>query len=273
MIGYAYDPSLLITTDGGQSWTLHDRVGISSLEAAGGTIAKVVSKTQGCGGMATKVVTAPVGTTRWRTLPAPPIYGICPPVLYRQGVRLVLVVYGNAAGGVRATAQIARSADGGRTWTAVGPDQCGGRDGYASGIALAPSDVLVLLCQHQMPDPSGHYAPAWVRISADGGATFGPDQTVPSLTGTPKGTVVLYHLAAASSSRILVTETGSTDSKLLRTENGGRTWSIRLTFPGTAPVLLVGFEDPLTARVAQADTVWTTASGGRTWRADKFTAR
>jgi hypothetical protein len=41
--------------------------------------------------------------------------------------------------------------------------------------------------------------------------------------------------------------------------------------PAAAPVVLVGFENTLTGRVAQANTVWTTTNGGLTWVSDAFT--
>jgi len=165
--------------------------------------------------------------------------------------------------------QIARSGDDGRTW-ASGPDSCGGQDGYASGVALAPPDVLVLLCQHQMPGPTGVFGPAWVRVSVDGGASFGPAQTVPSGPAAPPGTIQGYQLAAASAGRLLVLETGQHASRLLLTENGGRTWSATLNPAASAPVVLVGYQDPVTGRIAQGDLVWTTRDGGRTWIANKF---
>jgi photosystem II stability/assembly factor-like uncharacterized protein len=269
LIGYAYDPSLLVTMDGGMHWRRLRGAYVSSLETAGGTVARVASAGTGCSGMRYQVDTAPVGSTAWRALPAPPIAEICPPVLYRQGERLILAGYGNPAGGVRATAQIARSADGGQTW-ASGPDHCGGTDGYASGIALAPPDVLVLLCQHQMPGASGAFGPAWVRVSADGGASFGPDQTVPSRLAAPAGTITRYQLAAASAGRLLVVETGQQGSSVLLTGNGGQNWSTSLSPTAPGPVVLIGYQDPVTARIAQADTVWTTTDGGRTWIADRF---
>jgi hypothetical protein len=39
--------------------------------------------------------------------------------------------------------------------------------------------------------------------------------------------------------------------------------------PG-ASVVLVGYQDPLTARIAQGDLVWTTSDGGRAWTKDQF---
>jgi photosystem II stability/assembly factor-like uncharacterized protein len=269
LTGYAYDPSLLVTTDGGEHWSPLAGVNVSSLEAADGTVVRVASAGTGCSGMPYQADAAPVGSTAWRTLPAPAIPEICPPVLYRQGERLVLVGYGNPAGGVRATAQIARSGDDGQTW-ASGPDSCGGRDGYASGVALAPPDVLVLLCQHQMPGATGVFGPAWVRVSVDGGASFGPDQTVPSAPAAPPGTIQAYQLAAARADQLLIAETGQNGSRVLLTENGGRTWSATLNLAASGPAVLVGYQDPVTGRIAQGDLVWTTRDGGRTWIADQF---
>jgi hypothetical protein len=270
-IGYAFSPSLFLTTDGGQHWHRLPGSNISSLEAADGSVVRVASGGTGCAGQPYQVGSSAPGSDSWSALPAPRIFMICPPVLYRQGQRVVLAGYGNPAGGTRATAQIDRSADGGRTW-ASGADSCGGQDGYASGVALAPPDVLVLLCQHQMPQPNGTFLPAWVRISTNNGATFGPDHVMPAPDAAALGTFVRYQLAAASRTRLLVTETGPNSSQLLHTEDGGRTWSTAISMPGTAPVLLVGFEDPETARVAQGNTVWTTTTGGQVWHADSFVA-
>jgi len=269
LTGYAYDPSLLVTTDGGRHWRLLSGAYVSSLETAAGTVVRVASAGTGCSGGRYDVDAAPVGSTAWRALPAPAIPEICPPVLYRQGERLVLVGYGNPAGGVRATAQIARSGNGGQTW-ASGPDSCGGTDGYASGVALTPPDVLVLLCQHQMPGATGVFGPAWVRVSVDGGASFGPSQTVPPGPAVPPGTIRSYQLAAASAGRLLVVESGQNGSRVLLTENGGQTWSATLNLAASGPVVLVGYQDPVTGRIAQSDLVWTTRDGGRTWIADQF---
>jgi hypothetical protein len=273
-IGYAYDPSLVMTTDGGAHWRLQSAPPVTSLEAADGTVARVATPAEppgaSCSGAPSQVAAAPTGSTAWDALPAPAVAQICPPVLDRQGQRLVLAGYGNPAGGVRATAQIARSGDGGRTW-ASGPDSCGGSDGYASGVALAPPNVLVLICQHQVPQTSsGSYGPAWVRVSVNGGASFGPDQQVPTLLTGPSALFLRYQLAAASSGRLLVTETSSSGgSRALLTENGGQSWSGSLIMPAGNAVL-VGYQDPLTGRIAEGDQVWTTRDGGRTWTADEF---
>ena len=268
LIGYAFNPSLFVTTDGGLHWHRLPGTNVSSLEAANGTVAEVVSGGTGCAGQPYQVRSLQAGTAAGQVLAPPRIEMICPPVLYRQGSRMVLVGYGNPAGGVRATATIDRSADNGQTWSS-GPDACGGKDGYASGVALAPPDTLVLLCQHQMPRHNGSYGPPWVRISTDGGATFGPDQMLPA----PPASGGYYHfqLAAASPTNLLVAETGQHGSQLEHTADGGRTWATALTMPGTAPVLLVGFEDPVTARIAQSDTVWTTTDAGATWQPNTFT--
>jgi Caspase domain len=264
--GYAYAPTLFMTTDGGVHWT-QIAARVTSLEAADGTVVRVTSRTTGCGGPPYRVELATVGTNSWQTLPVPPISTVCPPVLYRQDSRLVLVGYRNPAGGVRATAQIIISGNGGYYWTSV-PDACSGKDGYTSAVALAPPSVLVLLCQHRGPSTAGAFGPAWVRISPDDGVTFGPDEAVP--TADRLSGMTHYQLAAATEQRLLVTETGAHGTKVLLTENGGLKWSTPLNVPGGGAFILVGYEDQWTGRVAEGDLVWTTHDGGRTWTSDHF---
>ena len=272
LIGYAYDPSLFLTTDGGRTWSAQPGADTSSLETADGTVDRVESGAVGCAGQPYKFLTAPAGGLQWLAAPAPEIATICPPVLYRQGQRLILAGYGNPAGGVRATAQLGRSADGGQSWV-TGLDNCGGSDGYASGVALAPPDVLVLLCEHQAPEASGAFGPAWVRVSVNGGASFGPDETIPPLVTPQPGELYGYQLVAASAGRLLVTETdlsGRLPGRVLLTGTGGQSWTATLSLPAGLPVLLVGYEDPDTGRIAQGGTVWTTRDGGASWVADSF---
>lgn len=268
LVGYAYDPSLLMTTDGGAQWRQLSAADVSSVEAADGTVVRVASGSPGCSGAPAQAQLAPTAGTAWRPLPAPALTQMCPPVLYRQGQRLVLADYGNPAGGVRATAQIARSGNGGTTW-ASGPDSCGGSDGYASSVALAPPDVLVLLCQHQMVSSTGTYGPAWVRVSVNGGASFGPDEQVVSGPAAPPAGLLRYQLAASSAGRLLVIEAGQQSSRALLTQNGGQSWSPALSLATGSPVL-VGYQDPLTARIAMGNQVWTTHNGGQTWTPDQF---
>ncbi len=269
LIGYAFGPSLFQTTDGGRHWRQVPRPSIGSLEIADGNVVAVTSSGQGCSGMPYQVRQAPVGSTAWQTLAAPPIIMICPPLLYRQGDRLVLVAYGNAAGGVRASAGMAGSGDDGATWTRL-TDQCGGKDGYAAAVTIAPPDVLVLLCRHQMPSASGDFGAPWVRVSQDGGTGFGPDRPVAAAGGLPTKHVDGYQIAAASASRLLVVATSQHGDRAYLSENGGRTWSSTLRTPGSDAIILVGFEDPLTARIAEGDQVWTTRDGGQHWTANTF---
>lgn len=267
--GYAYSPALMITTDGGRHWRLLDRTGVASLTIAGDTVTRVDSGYFGCSGRPYKVQSAPVGSTTWRDLAAPAIVMICPPVLYRQSSQIVLAGYGNPAGGVRATARIDRSSDGGRAW-AAGPDQCGGHDGYASAVAIAAPSTVVLLCQHQMAKPDGTYGPAWIRVSADNGATFGPGRPVPDAVASQKGEVTSYRLAAGSSGRLLVLEGLNQDWRLLRTANGGRSWTTALHPDAFGDAFVTGFTGGQTAWVGQANSLWTTHDGGVTWHASHF---
>jgi hypothetical protein len=270
LIGYAFDPSLFLTTDGGLRWRQLPGPTVNSLEVADGTAIRVASGSRGCAGQPFKVQSSAIGTGTWSTLPQPPgIAMICPPTLYRQHQRLVVVGYGNPAGGVRATANIAGSANGGASWQHL-TDQCGGRSGYAEQVAIAPPDVLVLLCRNQIPNSSNNFGAPWVRVSTNGGVSYGPDRTVTAPHGLPTKTAISYQVAAASASRLVVVGTGPHGSDAYVSQNGGRSWSVRLKTQSSAQIILVGFEDPLTARIAQGDQVWTTTDGGQSWIVDRF---
>ena len=265
-VGYAFSPALLMTTDGGQHWRTLARTGVSSLEIAGRKVVRVADDHEGCNGKPYRVESAPVGSGSWHELPAPPIKLICPPALYRQGARLVLAGFDNQSAGIPGPAQFDRSADGGATW-ASGRDQCGGRDGYASAVALATPSTLVILCEHQLVSSGGS---AWLRVSADNGATFGPDQPLPAAVKVPLGEQVHYQLAAATPGRFVVLETTPGSYRVYRTEDAGRSWSAAFALNGFALPVLTGFDDPLTARIGQGDVLWTTHDGARSWQASSF---
>lgn len=268
-IGYAFDPSLFMTTDGGKHWRQLRGPSVTSLEVADGTAIRVASRGQGCGGQPSNVQSAPLGKNFWKTLPAPKGDRICPPTLYRQGQRLALVSYGNPAGGVRATATIAVSGDGGFAWKNA-HDRCGKKDGYAAQVTIAPPNVLVLLCRHQAPNSHGDFGAPWVRVSTNNGATFGPDRTVAAAHGLPTRVVSGYQVAAASASRLVVVAASAHDNKTYVSQNGGRTWKTAFHAQGSGSIILVGFQDPETGRIALGGRVWTTVNGGQHWSVDEF---
>ena len=244
-IGYAFGPSLFVTTDGGTHWRQLRGPSVTSLEVADGTAIRVASKGRGCGGQAYKVQSAPIGTNTWHLVSAPSVARICPPTLYRQGEQLALVDYGNPAGGVRSTAAIVVSGNSGSTWKVV-PDKCGKKDGYAAQVTIAPPDVLVLLCRHQQPNSHGGFGSPWVRVSTNGGATFGPDRTVVAAHEVSTGVVNGYQVAAASATRLVVVSTSDHGNKTYVSQNGGQTWKIAFHAQGSGAIILVGFQDPLT---------------------------
>jgi len=151
-IGYAFSPALLMTTDGGLHWRLLARTGVTSLETASGTVVRVAARYEGCSGRPYRVESARAGTDSWRVLPASAIGRICPPILYRSGVRVVLVSYGNQTAGIPAKAQIERSADAGTTFRR--PER---RD-----------DHLPAGRRHPHPAPRAGRCPAPAPGSADG---------------------------------------------------------------------------------------------------------
>jgi len=270
--GYAFDPSPMVSTNGGDSWNTDGATYVTSLAAsANGLVVEVTSPAAGCTGGPYPVQRAGAGSRTWTTLsPQPPISGVCPPILYSQNSRIALVGYGNPARRASAAAQIRISEDNGGGWVQV-PDKCRSNDGYASAVALALPRVLALLCQRQAPSTAGRSGQAWIRISVNDGTQFRPSQQV-GHRGPAIGAIVHYQLAAASSNVLIIAETGTKGSKLLFTGDAGRTWHCPLVLRGSEPVDLVGYENQSIGRVAQGNAVWTTTDGGKRWTKAYFSA-
>jgi photosystem II stability/assembly factor-like uncharacterized protein len=105
--------------------------------------------------------------------------------------------------------------------------------------------------------------------TTDGGRTWtrlgAPDATAPG----PDGRCSAEEVPCADEVRFATPLIGyAYDPSLYVTTDGS--WSTVLRLPAGLPVILVGYEDPLTGRVAQGDMVWTTRDGGRTWTGDRF---
>ncbi len=133
----------------------------------------------------------------------------------------------------------------------------------------------MLLCRHQESTPQGDFGAPWVRVSTNDGATFGPDRRVVAPHGFATKKAFVYQVAAASASRLVVLATADHGNKVYVSQNGGRTWKTTLSILGTSfdesnSSILVGFQDPLTARIAEGDRVWTTINGGSQWKVDLF---
>jgi photosystem II stability/assembly factor-like uncharacterized protein len=265
--GYAFDPDLFITTDGGQTWTRQIGPFVAALEPAGPDVMRVAFTETGCPGPCDLTVqSAPVASATWHSLTAPlPADGV---QLVRQGVDDAYVaLYKNPAGGVEdAHATLMVSHDDGATWN-VRPDPCwdvGGEEYDTTAIAAAPQSVLAVLCRDRMQGQN-----AFVAVSTDGGAEFATRPLVP-------GSAMLGTLAATSATTLFVgtsafVGTGSTEWVLLASSDGGQSWrqvaeetgEVASDFPAAS---FLGFESARAGRwVGYPYDIWETTDGGNTW--------
>ena len=264
-VGYAFKPSLFITIDGGHSWHRQRSDPVTSLEGDATSVLRVTTRTDGCNSDVPRLETSSPGSQRWALVRTLPSDHICPPVLYRQGPkRLELVSFGNPAGCCPA-AVLYSSTDAGKHLLRHS-DACQLRpdgDGYTRSVALAPGNVLALVCVTRNPSSYG------LRVSTDSGGSYSRAKPFSADIAT-RGDTPVCGLAAASAKRFLVLSgCGPHVTQEFTSEDAGATWSDTNEF-GPGLVVLVGFEDELTARVAQNDEIETTLDGGRTWRTDPF---
>ncbi|HLX86869.1 MAG TPA: hypothetical protein VKR22_00205, partial [Acidimicrobiales bacterium] len=112
--GYAFGPSLFVTTDGGATWHNEMTQSVVDLEASGNRVFRIVSP---CGteGQCTSVLQSQAaGSTSWATLPAPKewwgqVVLASPSLIYLDGDP-------GSGQGFPGT-DLWRSSDGGNTWT------------------------------------------------------------------------------------------------------------------------------------------------------------
>jgi hypothetical protein len=182
--------------------------------------------------------------------------------LLYDGPRIYVAAYMGTSSGVRAPLRLIRTIDGARSWS-TDADPCGSHTTDAQAVALAavPGGGLIVVCER--PDLTA----AFIRISTDAGATFGPPRALPSGGGP---------VAAGSLDSIVVVGTsGAHDASYVVdvSHDAGRTWRRTLSArvpQGEASVAFLGFEDARTGRVAfSGDRLWTTRDGGDTWSASR----
>lgn len=262
--GYLYGPGLLVTNDGGRSWSAPRLPGAASLVIAGG---RALAITKAASRETERLWSAPLGSTRWAelALPAPARLGISELVAARGTV--LALQQGDVGAEPRANdlGRLWMSRDVGRTWK---PERipCTVHDGGAAVVAIElgrPNSWLVdcydnlqssqqLDTQHHLyrtTDAGGH----WTRL---------PD---PARRGAP------VTLAANATGQAMLATQSAQDS-VFATVDGGRRWHLVLDDGGD----FFGFDGPhfatrsfayLVAPTHYAPThLYLTDNAGRSWR-------
>jgi hypothetical protein len=141
-------------------------------------------------------------------------------------------------------------------------DPCGigTGDHITTSASAAPRGVFVVLCSARRQPIS-----PFVRISTDGGKTFGPPHSVP-FNG-------FGDIRAASAQTVAVAYSATNADVVMVSHDGGVTWQTTLRAPRNANDLVtLGWENAQTARASfNTDTIWTTRDGARGWTHNTIT--
>lgn len=280
-VGYAFvangQSAAYMTLNGGDGWQLTPGPPVADLKVVGGNVVAVRFDHSGCPGpCAWSIDAAPIGSTQWRTLTDPPDNRVNhgSAVLVTQGPDAIYAAFPSnpAQGIVRPDSQLLISDNGGATWSQIGSPcrQGGTAHGLTIAVATAPGQVLAVLC---LESPS--QLAVYVRVSTDGGLTFGPPRSVP-------GNGDFSQLALTSSSSLFVGNavtggSGAYGYHLMGSFNGGLNWrtlasqTADLPGPLATPSDFLGFEDPTHGRwIGGGSSLWTTSDGGRGWSESAF---
>ena len=263
-IGYAYGSTAwYLTTDAGQTWKKESGQALA-IEVSNGTAVRVTTTSPGCPpGCTFKISTAPLGSASFTDAKVSGTAGLLGNnvQLIRQGHAAYAEIFQNPAGGAEsAQATLLTSTDDGRTWT-VRPDPCAqasGPEADSAEMAVADDGSLSVLCRSR----SGQSA--FVRTSTNDGASFGPQHQTPG--GAPS-----FGLGAASAETLLLVQLGTNEDTLMRTGDGGATWTKVATAPaptsGDLGLAAIGFQNGTTGRWAPGrSSVLTTTDAGQTWQ-------
>lgn len=265
-VGYAFGPqALLMTTDGGRTWT-REPGGADALETLDGNVIRVTDPGDCVPGCPYSVQLAPIGSTSWHTVSLPGQPGGVAQ-LVRTGNVAALQVYGNPAGGAPAPlTTLFTSRDDGAHWTNRGEPCPQQRPSSAnphgeidsSRITSASDGSLTVLCT-----PRVESGPQFTATSTDGGAHFAAGDR------RALGAAGVAALAAASRKIILV----SSDDTY-RSADGGQHFARLGANSGSSPgpSRWLGFESASVGHAISRDgrTIWTTRDAGQAWTHVRF---
>lgn len=261
-IGWLFGPALFETRDGGDTWTRTPSDTVEDVEATGGAAMRLTTPDRDCGTGCPYFVDREGATPAgWTRLSVGPVDQSTQLLL--QGPDTYAASFPNFAAASQAVLHI--SHDAGKTWTTVqDPCERGNRLYRTASASAAPGGVLVVLCLSVTPPAAA------IRVSRDGGATFGPVRDLPKVPVAAQSPV-----AAGSASTVAVAYSDDHTYGVIVSNDGGNTWHTTLR-PTAAPTRAtsfapsLGWQDAKTARVSfNTGDIWTTRDGGRSWTRDR----
>ena len=251
-VGYAYGfrNALYVTRDGGETWKRALARPIIALAVGGGNVYAAsghCTPARGCRGF--RLSRSSIIRTEWRTLPLP-VPGRFPFALAARGTHLW--VAGSSGSATRDTARLARSTNGGRTFTTEdGPcfADLGGE------VVSAGHAVVWAVCGTGMLSITYR--------STNGGRTFVSKHRYAQTNGA-------QIVAASPLVAVLNRGEGIKPPLLVRTANGGSTWHGVREPRQPQAVSWLGFTSSrvgyAVVQLSALDTaLWRTTDGGATW--------
>jgi photosystem II stability/assembly factor-like uncharacterized protein len=269
--GYLFGPDLYTTTDGGRSW--HRQAGrptLALVSVAPGVVWRLTYTHGGCPGpCGVNLLQQRAGASTWTTVRAPFDgigVGVTPQLVSTDSARVLVVFYGNIAGGVVNHAFFYITTNLGRSWS-IRADPCGGsfRTEKDAVDASAAGPNLVVECMAK-----GDSNTRFILASHDGGNSFGPRRPIPRS---------FAFMVAAVGANTIVLATGGVfgggpDTYIVETStNGGASWRTVLrdqetlisSMPGAS---YLAFVTPTVGHwIGFGNKLWTTTDGGEHWTA------
>ena len=253
--GYAFAPGLLTTTDGGAHWTMQAvaplRGSVLDLAAYGPQAAIEAFGSAPCGCTLRYTTDS---ADHWHATGVSPTSGSnsSDKVLMQAGIAYATQL-GNTAGGGDGGAAVYVSLDGGMTWSTRAVP-CG-QNPLTGDIDATSGNIVAVLCIDRTVQPYD----VSLRISGDGGHTFGP-------AGEPVPGGGEYSIALAVAGR--ASAAIATHSGVVLTNDSGQHWRSVLACAAS----WLGFESATEAHAvcAGGKTIWRSSDGGPSWQSFTF---